>query len=49
MPETFIHKDFPLTNYFPLLGYTVLAGSTYPQGNICVGLFAYEPFGRGEV
>lgn len=34
---------------FPLLGYTVLAGSTYPEGNICVGLFAYRPFERGEV
>ncbi|XP_054424674.1 HLA class II histocompatibility antigen, DM beta chain isoform X2 [Pteronotus mesoamericanus] len=30
-------------------GYTALPGSNFPEGNICVGLFAYWSFGRGEV
>lgn len=41
----FNQKHFPLINYFPPLGYTVLAGSTYPEGNICVGVFASGPLG----
>lgn len=30
-------------------GYTSLPGSNYPEGNICVGLFANWFFGRCEV
>lgn len=43
MPGTFIHC--PLIKHFLLLGYVFLPGTSYPEGNISIGPFAYRSFG----